>query len=257
MELGGYLSHRLYPQHRVFIDSRQLSLPLVKRYIGIMTSWQEWQKAEAEHGFRVVVLSNLATVSPLALRTFLLEDPRWRMIYLDPQAVIFARDQTSGLVPRIDPAVPSSRDLVVHDKAPFLTPKPSWLRKLALRALLLYEPYSLLAHYLAVLGDLRQYDALEELATRALEVYPDDAAILRVRGAARLVTGSFPAAARDFERLVQFRPNDLEARVLYASALYSQRRSREALEQLNHVLKIDPAHLSAAELHARITRQEP
>ena len=48
MELGGTLSDRLHPARRPFIDSRNLDLQLLRRYLRILTSRAAWEEAQAE-----------------------------------------------------------------------------------------------------------------------------------------------------------------------------------------------------------------
>jgi tetratricopeptide (TPR) repeat protein len=244
MELGGYLIHRLYPAYRLFIDTRQLDLSLVERYIGLMTTRAGWLEAERHFGFRTVILSNLATVSPLALRAFLLEDPAWQLVFLDAQAAVFVRD----------PPPTMTRS---YDVEPFLVigREPGRWGVLVARVFLRQDPYALAAHLLAVLGDLGQLSELERQATRLLVSRPEDPELLRLRGTARLYAGAEAAAVEDLRASSRLRPRDSQTRYLLARALARLGRGDEALVELDRLLSVDREHRGALRLRERLVGQ--
>ena len=74
MELGGYLIHRLYPRHRLFIDNRNLSVRLLDDYLAMLASPGRFEAAARRFGFETVVLANIPIQGPL--RQALAADPR-------------------------------------------------------------------------------------------------------------------------------------------------------------------------------------
>jgi hypothetical protein len=244
MELGGYLIHRLYPTYRLFIDTRQLDLSLVDRYIALMTTRAGWLEAERRFGFRTVILSNLATVSPLALRAFLLEDPAWQLVFLDAQAAVFVRDPP--------PTMKRIQDL---EPFPVIGREPDRWGTLVARVFLRQDPYALAANLLAVLGDLGRLAELERQATRLLVSRPLDPELLRLRGTARLNDGQAALAVEDLRASSRLRPQDAQTRYLLARALVRVGRAEEALAELDRVLTVDGDHRGALRLRERLVGQ--
>ena len=250
---GGYLEHTLYPDRKLFIDNRILRSDLLRTYTRLYQSPAAWRAAERRYGFRTAVLSNLAVPSPMPLRSQLSSDPRWRMVYLDPLAVVFVRDGRGAAGLQIDPALPGGR-------VPFVSPASgpgAWLRRAA-GLLLRTDASDLLHRYLSVLGELGRYRAVEELAGRALAVRPRDAALYRFRGAARTLLGKRDRGLEDLSMAVELRPDDLENRVLRARALADAGRRDEALRELARARRLatgrDPR---IDELERRLRRRSP
>ena len=114
-EHGGYLIWRLWPQQRVFIDSRALSDSLYRDYRRILFNQGSAASALAgpraelldRYGIDVVVMNTLDSVSgaiyPLALALANPDGPAWKLIYEDSQSVIFLRHAA----PRI-PVIPDA-----------------------------------------------------------------------------------------------------------------------------------------------------
>lgn len=250
MELGGYLEQRLYPRYRAFIDSRNLSLELLHGYVRIVTSRRAWRNAEAEFGFRTVVLSHLGLPSSLQLRANLRDDPHWLRVYVDPQAVIFVR---------VDDATAPEATIDVRGGAapavPYLARGASWsraLRRVATRLMLRLDSDELMVHYFSVLGDLGELAPLIDLTSDALDQRPDDLGLLRIRGMSRVFTDRFRLAASDLERVVRARPDDADAQYLYAVTLARLGRTAEAAFVLDRLLERFPDHSGAREMRDQI-----
>ena len=110
-EYGGYLIWRLWPQERVFIDGRALSESLFQDYVRILAYSGNSDVPGAEqlldrYGVRAVVMNGFDYAGgqryPLALGLVNLEDSPWRLVYADPQALVYLRDPPQD-VPALDP----------------------------------------------------------------------------------------------------------------------------------------------------------
>lgn len=239
--LGGYLVDALYPAYQLFIDTRNLSTPLLDTYRNAVAGPQAWRALLARYGFRTVVLSNLS-FEPMRLRRMLARDPAWRLVFVDPQAAVFVR---AG-----EPSPP--RELHPFGRwgpgqAPFLpasAPGPQrWLGRYGM---------SLLQEYLRALADLDLSEALEQVASAGLAARPGDAGLLAYRGYARLRLGRPVEAAQDYAELVERAPRDVAARINLARALARSGRRDEAREQLAAAARLDPAHPALPRLRAQL-----
>jgi hypothetical protein len=107
-ELGGYLMWRLWPQERVFIDGRALSESVFNDYARILYNHSNAdggptaQELLDRYGIRTIVMNGfeyaegLAYNLPLSLSG---DQTKWKLVYTDPQAVVFMRDPPPGVEP--------------------------------------------------------------------------------------------------------------------------------------------------------------
>jgi hypothetical protein len=105
MNWGGYLAWRLWPQYKMFVDSRHLMSRVVEEYPEILASTLRGQSLMETRGIETVVMSAInpysGKVYPL-VRT-LAEDPSWALVYHDSVALIFVRrEQAPGELPKRD-----------------------------------------------------------------------------------------------------------------------------------------------------------
>ena len=117
-EYGGYLMWRLWPQERVFIDGRALSESVFMDYARILYNHDESDGGKTadqlldDYGVQVIVMNSFEyTTGPIYLLAPALADPKqttWKLVYHDPQALIFMRDPP----PRIHPL--DSLQVLVH-----------------------------------------------------------------------------------------------------------------------------------------------
>jgi len=242
--LGGYLIHALHPERRLFIDTRNLSEPVLQAYRKSVVSPKAWRALQRRYGFRTVVLSNL-TFAPVRLRRLLAEDPEWRLVFVDPQATVFLRAE--GEPP---PSEYAFSGRYGAGAAPFLPPSGPGPQRRMRRFGLAY-----LREYLRSLSELGLFEAVERLATDGLAAEPGDAALLEYRGLARLRRGKPKLAVGDYREAVEQVPDDVRARIGYARALYRAGRPEAALLQLEKAHQLDPANAVAPELRARIERE--
>jgi hypothetical protein len=245
--LGGYLTWRLYPEHRLFIDNRAIRRGLNKEYVELSTSRAAWKKAEKKYGFRTAVLSNLAVPNHIPLRSFLTADPGWQMVYVDPMAVVFVKQ---GVATRRDIQVAGQGVQAV----PFLTAE-SGLRTLPRRAAGLFfrtEPGALLHQYLSVVGRLKLNSEMDQLATLALEKRPRDARLYRDRGSARALLGRAEEGVEDLEEAVRLAPEDAWNHFTYALALRDNGQPVEALESVERAHRMEPGNARFESLRRRL-----
>lgn len=200
LQLGGHLAWRLYPERRVFIDGRILDARLWHEHRDILLG-RGFPQALREHGFELVVLSNLAQPR-LPLRGILRRDPGWRLVYLDPQAVVFARGPLGLPAPELHFSG-IGRD---GGSAPFVGDRdaPAW-RRLAARPLMDGSSLPLLDTYLEALLELGFPAQAAALADDALARGVDTPALHSLRERARAQLG---AAARLRRQLLEGAPGE-------------------------------------------------
>jgi hypothetical protein len=99
-EYGGYLMWRLWPLERVFIDGRALSESVFMDYARILYNHDgsDGQSADQlldRYGVEVIVMNSFEyTTGPIYLLAPALADPQqttWKLVYNDPQALVFMR----------------------------------------------------------------------------------------------------------------------------------------------------------------------
>jgi tetratricopeptide (TPR) repeat protein len=240
--LGGYLIDALYPDAKLFIDTRNLSAPLLATYQAAIDRRESWVDLQRQIPFQSVVLSNL-TFTPMRLRRFLMADQSWRLAYFDPQASVFVRSDMT-LPP------PQKSDPWGHwgeGRAPFLPPAGAG----AQGALHRYG-LSLLLEYLRALADLDQPALIEQIADAALAEAPGEPQVLAFRGYARLRLRRPQEAAEDYAVVVEHRPDDASARLNYARALARSGRRGLAIDQLEAAHALDPKNPGIARLRKQI-----
>ncbi len=107
-EYGGYLMWRLWPRERVFIDGRALSESVFMDYARILYNHDGSDGKSADqlldqYGVEVIVMNSFEyTTGPVYLLAPALADPKqttWKLVYNDPQALVFMRHPP----PRIQP----------------------------------------------------------------------------------------------------------------------------------------------------------
>lgn len=101
---GGFLIYGLYPEKKVFIDPRGLSVPLIEKYIKIMLGKQEiyhndipmWKAMLYEYNVEIVLLPtyNLGDRRFYILIKRLIDDPDWSLVFVGNKspALLFLRD---------------------------------------------------------------------------------------------------------------------------------------------------------------------
>jgi hypothetical protein len=108
-EYGGYLMWRLWPEERVFIDGRALSESVFQDYARILYNHDEsdglpsGESLLERYGIEVIVMNTFEpSGGTLYMLAPALGDPnqtRWKLVYQDPQSVVFMRTPPPGVEP--------------------------------------------------------------------------------------------------------------------------------------------------------------
>jgi hypothetical protein len=119
-EHGGYLIWRLWPRQRVFIDGRALNESVYRDYRRILYNFggrpfeMGGPRTEllARYQIGAIVMNTFEYVTgavyPLAVALAHPAQQEWKLVYEDPQAMVFLREPLPGI-----PVLPKSR-LVAH-----------------------------------------------------------------------------------------------------------------------------------------------
>ncbi|HEY7214510.1 MAG TPA: tetratricopeptide repeat protein, partial [Thermoanaerobaculia bacterium] len=245
--IGAYLGARLSPKYRLFIDARVLDPAVVVRYTEMVGSPARFAEAERRYGFRTVVLGNFSKTVRSPLGQALAQDPRWRLVYLDPLAVIYVKD-APGVQPAVRLRLPGDGEGAV----PFVQPAGlisplAFLQRIFLRDF----PANYLIEYLAVVGQLGHPDAVVELATEALKK-TQEPLLYRQRCAAHLALQELPAAVEDCAAAYERRPDEPQVAALYATTLAGSGHRSEALSILDQGLRKNPDDQMLLRLRSRL-----
>jgi len=107
-EYGGYLMWRLWPQQRVFIDGRALSEAVFIDYARILYNHEanggkSAQELLDQYGVEVIVMNGFEYVNGVTyLLAPALADPQqtiWKLVYSEPEAMVFMRQPPAGVQP--------------------------------------------------------------------------------------------------------------------------------------------------------------
>lgn len=113
-ELGGYLMWRLWPQEKVFIDGRALSESVFNDYARILYNHSNadggstGQELLDRYNIQVIVMNGFEYAEGLAYNLMLslsAPQPKWKLVYNDPEGVVFMRDPPPGVTPLPNTAV--------------------------------------------------------------------------------------------------------------------------------------------------------
>jgi hypothetical protein len=105
-EFGGYLIWRLWPQERVFIDGRALNESVFLDYARILYNHDEnggksAQQLLDQYSVQAIVMNGFEfTTGNVYLLAPALADPQqteWKLVYSDPQAMVFLRNPPPGM----------------------------------------------------------------------------------------------------------------------------------------------------------------
>jgi len=93
---GGYLIWRLYPDYRVFIDTRTLNIDAFRQYLSIIGNYErEGRFILDAYGINSIITP---AINPYTGEIFpfirsLYRDDRWVLLYIDGVAMVFVRDE--------------------------------------------------------------------------------------------------------------------------------------------------------------------
>jgi hypothetical protein len=107
-EYGGYLIWRLWPLERVFVDGRALNESVFMDYTRILynvevSGGKSAQELLQQYGIQAIVMNGFEyTSGAMYLLAPSLGDPHqteWKLVYQDPQSMIFMRNPPPGVQP--------------------------------------------------------------------------------------------------------------------------------------------------------------
>ena len=113
-EYGGYLIWRLWPEERVFIDGRSLNESVFLDYARILynhdeTGGKSAQELLDQYGVETILMNGFEyTTGNVYLLAPALADPKqteWKLVYSDPEAMVFMRHPPTGVEPLVSLAV--------------------------------------------------------------------------------------------------------------------------------------------------------
>ncbi|HEV7505584.1 MAG TPA: hypothetical protein VGS07_11775 [Thermoanaerobaculia bacterium] len=235
-QMGAYLTFRLFPKYRLFIDSRVLEPTVVERYTAMKSTPSRWQEEDDRYGFRTVVLGSFSTMVRSPLGQTLLRDPRWHLVYLDPLAVIFVKDSTEP--PAVQVGLPAPAGRSQSPKPPYVAPASFVAPLPRLQRVFLHDfPSNYLVEYLGNLGQLGRAGDVIDLATQALKSMPEQALLYQRRCEGQLAMRNFPAALDDCTSAYKRGSGDPLAAARYSVFLNSIGKKEEAAAVLQKALQ--------------------
>lgn len=108
---GGYLLHELYPEHKVFIDTRTLNPDIYMQYLAVILGSQrkimsmpEWLSILDTYGVNFIVHSviNPYDGKPFPFINLLKQEKGWQQIYYDGHTVIYVKHAMQKQIKHID-----------------------------------------------------------------------------------------------------------------------------------------------------------
>lgn len=107
-DIGSYLSYRLYPEERVFIDGRPEAYPkdfFQNVYIPMQQDENIFANMEKHYGFNTIFFSH-TDQTPWGEKFLqsILKNPSWRPVFLDQTVIVFAKNapKNTKLIKRFD-----------------------------------------------------------------------------------------------------------------------------------------------------------
>lgn len=105
---GGFLIYSLYPEKKIFIDTRAMSLPLFKKYIMIINGKPEichnnlpmWKAMLYEYNIEIVLIptyNRMDKTFPVLIKR-LVDDPEWSLVFLGNKspALLFLKNTSKN-----------------------------------------------------------------------------------------------------------------------------------------------------------------
>ncbi len=99
-DIGSYLSYRLYPKEKVFIDGRPEAYPssfIQGIYIPIQENPQKFDQAAEKYHFNAIIFSH-TDQTPWAKKflSTVLKNPNWKTVYLNPMMIILLKNNSQN-----------------------------------------------------------------------------------------------------------------------------------------------------------------
>jgi len=225
---GGYLTWKLYPRHKVFIDGRLiLRTPgQFQEYLNVLDNPSRFEALRQRWHLTHAVLPTAVFTRYLPLARQLYEDPRWHVQFADGSSILFAFAPERAMR-SIDLADPSDIGAIAESIG------RQWGTQPSVRDAALFH----LAHLLIFLGHAdRSEDVLRGIPSADAE---------RMRARADYTQGRWRAALSRCRRLISRDPDDAHSLNL-AGAIHLGRGSiTDALVCYRSVLQANPYDVTA------------
>ncbi len=224
---GGYLSWRLGPHYRDYVDGRddQRRPDFVEHSLRLMGSFPdsaEWQREAERYNINTIVVPLARSEQFPALPLFC-NSQRWRPVYLDEFSAVFVRrtPETEKVIQRLQ---------VDCDKAslPRLVAKRD--RNMA------FNQWANAAAVLQILG--RNQEAFAA-TSEALAIFPENYYVHLIRGDAMQTMGDVRNAEREYLLAAAMSPNAMSWGRL-AEIYDAEENLQAAIEALRHMTGLDP-----------------
>jgi hypothetical protein len=236
---GGYLSFRLHPRFRPYLDTRHVlrSAQELGEYLDLVQYPERFDALQDRRRFAYVVLPTAYPDRYLGLIRHLHASPSWRLIHTDGAEVLFARAD-----------IAQSERILLSDAATIDRMVARARQRYQQSAKLLAASQLQLATLVAAVGELAQVE------TALAELHTPEADALRAR--TRLASGDLESAERVTARLLE-RDHD-DVRSLNLMALISMRRGQPVLvgRYLRRALSVAPFDAEANLLLANLEETE-
>ncbi|HAH33035.1 MAG TPA: hypothetical protein DCL44_12050 [Elusimicrobia bacterium] len=233
--IGSYLVYKLFPETKVFVDTRggdAYSQSFFNNiYTPMLQSEQVWRQMLAKYNFNAIFFDYEDKFQPIRyFLTMRCKDPQWVMVYVDQYAVIFVRntEQNREIIKKFRITI----DNIGEKLAP----------------LLLSADPEVWIHAADIFTMFRRWDLARPVFKKVLLARPDSGIIWLVAGETEVTTNNEESrilAAVYLEKAISLGQKNAEAYSFLGMA-YIQAGDREkAKAALQKALKLDPTRQDA------------
>ena len=241
---GSYLIGKTYPARQVFIDGRtELYGPeFFLNYVALGEGKKAvLEKTIARYNIQGFFLTIATNDLHLGLVRYLLQNPRWRVVYFDDSAIVFLKDtkENSDLIKKFS-----------IDLRRWSPQRPDFLKLgIAFRYPL---PYVERARFLNMLG---YYEAAAKEAKLILEVMPNNAEAFKFMTDFALEQKHYDEAFRYARDCLLYAPGDLQMRSKLALIYHDLKDDGKALKVIDAVIKKRPQYAEGYYMKALILKE--
>ena len=235
-DLGGFMIWRLWPQYRVFLDSRAFIYDpdYLAAYSRALHSDRGWKALSDRYQFRLAAILHLSGGVGTLLRS-LSQDPDWIPVYLDESGVVFAR------------RLPENADWIARHRLDLADPKSlTWAAPPRDQARTRLGFFSAVPDPVQVMDgavfflNLGRWDQAEALLKRALEIAPGNPAAGSNLASLELKRRRWTEAEAWARQALDGDPQLAEAWMNLGEALYQQQRFSESAGAYGRALRLEP-----------------